>query len=140
MNLTASDLFIELLHRLRMFDRKTKYSDAMLLYYLLRMGADGDSEYKTTSTKVWWDGLAGYIDKNDFQSSTKRLEELGFITVRIHANYKTHFTVHRAAVLQLLSTPELPSRLPGVDDRNFPFLDAWREAKKQSVPTEALTQ
>ena len=43
-------LFNELLHRLRKHE-DGKYSDAMLLHYLLRQGAD-ETEFKSTAVKV----------------------------------------------------------------------------------------
>lgn len=139
-------LFNELLHRLRKYE-DGKYSDAMLLHYLLRQGADV-VEHKTTSVKVALDALAGCLNRHDVQRSTVRLSQLGLISTRVHANTRTHFTVNRAAVLALLAKP-LPRNLPGIDERHFPFLDEWRTAQKEAgsanaanerIPSEAVPQ
>lgn len=122
-------LFNELLHRLRKY-ADGKYSDAMLLHYLLRQGADG-TEFKTTAVKVALDALSGCINRRDVQRSIDRLTELGLISTRVHANTRTHFKVNREAVLALLAKP-LPRNLPGIDERHFPFLDEW--SASQSDP------
>lgn len=123
-------LFNELLHRLRKYE-DGKYSDAMLLHYLLRQGADG-TEFKTTAVKVALDALSGCINRRDVQRSIDRLTELGLISTRVHANTRTHFTVNREAVLTLLAKP-LPRNLPGIDERHFPFLDEWVAAQSDPL-------
>ena len=139
-------LFNELLHRLSKYE-DGKYSDAMLLHYLLRQGADG-IEFKTTAVAVALDALAGCLNRRDVQRSTERLTNMGLISTRVHANTRTHFTVNREAVLALLAKP-LPRNLPGIDARHFPFLDEWRavqtnaasaDAANEHITTEALPQ
>ena len=127
-------LFNELLHRLRKYE-DGKYSDAMLLHYLLRQGAD-DAEFKTTAVKVALDALAGCLNRRDVQRSIVRLSQLGLISTRVHANTRTHFTVNREAVLALLAKP-LPRNLPGIDERHFPFLDEWKTAQKTAGSADA---
>jgi hypothetical protein len=119
-------LFNELLHRLAKYEHG-KYSDAMLLHYLLRQGAD-DIEFKSTAVKVALDALAGCLNRWEVQRSIERLTKLGLIATRVHANTRTHFTVNRDAVLALLAKP-LPRNLPGIDERHFAFLDEWQAAQ-----------
>jgi hypothetical protein len=121
--MSSKELFNELLHRLHKFEQG-KYSDAMLLHYLLRQGAD-DTEFKSTAVKVALDALAGCLNRRDVQRSIERLTQLGLIATRVHANTRTHFTVNRDAVLALLAKP-LPRNLPGIDERHFGFLDEWK--------------
>lgn len=130
-------LFNELLHRLRRYE-DCKYSDAMLLHYLLRQGAD-DAEFKTTAVKVALDALAGCLNRRDVQRSIVRLSQLGLISTRVHANTRTHFTVKREAVLALLAKP-LPRNLPGIDGRHFPFLDEWKTAQKSAGSADAANE
>lgn len=130
-------LFNELLHRLRKY-ADGKYSDAMLLHYLLRQGAD-DAEFKTTAVKVALDALYGCINRRDVQRSIDRLTELGLISTRVHANTRTHFTVNRDAVLALLAKP-LPRNLPGIDERHFPFLDEWAAAQSDPLSASAANE
>lgn len=130
-------LFNELIHRLSKYE-DGKYSDAMLLHYLLRQGAD-DAEYKTTAVKVAFDALAGCLNRRDVQRSTERLSQLGLISTRVHANTRTHFTVNREAVLALLAKP-LPRNLPGIDERHFPFLDEWRAAQTTAGSADAANE
>ena len=130
----SKTLFNELLHRLCKYEGG-KYSDAMLLHYLIRQGAD-DVEFKSTAVKVALDALAGCVNRRDVQRSIERLTQLGLISTRIHANTRTHFTVNRDAVLALLAKP-LPRNLPGLDERSFPFLDQWTSAQSVGAPIEA---
>lgn len=120
-------LFNELLHRLAKYEQG-KYSDAMVLHYLLRQGAD-EEEFKSTAVKVALDALAGCLNRRDVQRSVERLTSMGLISTRVHANTRTHFTVHREAVLRLLAKP-LPRNLPGLDERHFSFLDEWKAASE----------
>jgi hypothetical protein len=130
-------LFNELLHRLRKYE-DGKYSDAMLLHYLLRQGAD-DSEFKSTAVKVALDALSGCLNRWEVQRSIDRLSQLGLISTRVHANTRTHFTVNREAVLALLAKP-LPRNLPGIDERHFPFLDEWKTAQKAAGSADAANE
>lgn len=112
-----STLFVELVHRLK------KYSDAAVLNALLINGAD-EREYKTSAVKLALDVLLGAVGRRDVQRAFERLSDLGLIDIRVHANTRTHVTVNREAVLAFLRQP-LPSRLPGLSAREFPFLEAW---------------
>lgn len=130
-------LFNELLHRLRKHE-DGKYSDAMLLHYLLRQGAD-ETEFKSTAVKVALDALAGCLNRWEVQRSIDRLSQLGLISTRVHANTRTHFTVNRGAVLALLAKP-LPRNLPGIDERHFPFLDEWKAAQTTAGSADAANE
>ena len=130
-------LFNELLHRLRKHE-DGKYSDAMLLHYLLRQGAD-ETEFKSTAVKVALDALAGCLNRWEVQRSIDRLSQLGLISTRVHANTRTHFTVNREAVLALLAKP-LPRNLPGIDERHFPFLDEWKAAQTTAGSADAANE
>lgn len=133
----SKTLFNELLHRLTKY-KNGKYSDAMLLHYLLRQGADKE-EFKTTAIKVALDALAGCLNRGDVQRSIERLKQLGLISTRVHANTRTHFTVNREAVLELLSEP-LPRNLPGIDERHFSFLDEWQSVRSDTVSVYQVTE
>jgi hypothetical protein len=115
--MTGPSLFIEMVLRLQ------HYSDAAVLWIFLKEKAD-EREYTTTAVKMALDQLTGTVNRRSVQRSIERLQELGFIQVRIHANTGTKVTVDRAAVLRLLRDP-LPERLPGLSRKVFPFLDAW---------------
>lgn len=130
----SKTLFNELLHRLSKYE-EGKYSDAMLLHYLLRQGAD-EQEFKSTAVKVALDALAGCINRWDVQRSIERLTKMGLIATRVHANTRTHLSVNPEAVLALLEKP-LPRNLPGLDDRHFAFLDRWRDAKTSDSTAES---
>lgn len=137
MNTDSKALFNELLHRLCKYE-DCKYSDAMLLHYLLRQGADG-TEFKTTAVKVALDALHGCINRRDVQRSVERLTKLELISTRVHANTRTHFSVNRQAVLALLEKP-LPRNLPGIDERHFPFLDEWESLHSDASSADAANQ
>ena len=130
----SKTLFNELLHRLCKYEGG-KYSDAMLLHYLLRQGAD-EQEFKSTAVSIALDALSACVNRRDVQRSIERLTGMGLITTRVHANTRTHFSVNKAAVLALLSKP-LPRNLPGLDERHFAFLDRWREMQSLQASTEA---
>ena len=137
MNTDSKALFNELLHRLCKYE-DCKYSDAMLLHYLLRQGADG-TELKTTAVKVALDALHGCINRRDVQRSVERLTKLELISTRVHANTRTHFSVNRQAVLALLEKP-LPRNLPGIDERHFPFLDEWESLHSDALSADAANE
>lgn len=137
MNMDSKALFSELLHRLCKYE-DCKYSDAMLLHYLLRQGADG-TEFKTTAVKVALDALHGCINRRDVQRSVERLTKLELISTRVHANTRTHFSVNRQAVLTLLARP-LPRNLPGIDERHFPFLDEWKSLQTDALSANAANE
>ncbi len=126
----SSQLFVEILHRLHKYE-DGKYSDALLLHYLLRQGAE-EAEFKTTAVKVALDAMSGCINRRDVQRSIVRLTEMGLISTRVHANTRTHFSVNRDAVLALLARP-LPRNLPGIDERFFPFLNDWHESQRAAT-------
>jgi hypothetical protein len=118
--MTASSLFVELVHRLQ------KHTDASVLSVLLADQADV-VEVKTSAGRISMDRLGESISRLEVHRALKRLSDSGLISVRIHANTRTHVTVDRAAVLALLQKP-LPPRLPGLVEREFPFLDVWRQS------------
>jgi hypothetical protein len=127
-------LFNELLHRLCKYE-DCKYSDEMLLHYLLRQGAD-EAEFKTTSVKLALDALSGCLNRWEVQRSADRLSKLGLISTRVHANTRTHFLVNRQTVLALLAKP-LARNLPGIDERHFSFLDAWQSQRLSAASDDA---
>lgn len=118
--MNSQNLFIELITRLK------KYDDAAVLMILLAEHADVKEE-KVTAGKLSLDRFQESIDRKNVQRAFARLSAAGLISIRIHANTRTHVTVHRDAVLALLREPLAP-RLPGMVAREFPFLDVWRES------------
>lgn len=68
--------------------------------------------------------LAGDLKKDAVHRSLQRLQELGFISIRVRRKSETLITVDREAVLNLLRAP-IAERLPAVSKKVFPFLDAW---------------
>lgn len=115
MKVRNEQLFLDLIHRLR------RYPEAMVLYAALEQHADAD-EFKTTATQLSLDLLAGVLEKKQVQRALDRLQELGFVECRTHANYRTHIKVDRDAVTALLRTP-ISDYLPGLRQVSFPFLE-----------------
>ena len=122
-------LFVELLHRLH------RYPETLVLCAALENGAD-TGEFKTTATKVSLDMLSGVIDKKQVQRALDRLQDLGFVQVRVHANYRTHISVDREAVEALLRTP-VSEFLPGMREVSFPFLEHVKNGGLLKKPTLA---
>lgn len=121
-------LFIELVHRLK------HYTDAMFLFGMLKERADL-REFESTRPKMSRRQMEGAVTDREVRRSLERLQDSGLITVRTHANTRTHVTVNRQAVLDLLRQPVSP-RLPGLHEFSFPFLDAWA-ADSDASPQEA---
>ena len=115
--MNSETLFAELIHRLR------HYADAMLLFGMLKEHADV-REFESTRPKISRRQLENAVDRFDISRSLDRLQTRGLITVRTHANTRTHIAVNRQAVLDLLAEPLSP-RLPGRHEFKFPFLEAW---------------
>ncbi len=115
--MTSDRLFIELVHRLG------HYADAMVLFALLKEQAD-IREFESTKPKIARRQLAGSVTEVGVRRSLERLQRRGLISVRTHANTRTHVAVARDAVLRLLRTP-VGSMLPGSAALHFPFLEAW---------------
>lgn len=113
--MTNGRLFLEMLHRLK------RYDDACVLYQLLMQWAD-KKEAKLSTTMIAFDFLAGQINAQQVRRALHRLQELGLIAVRTHANYRTLVTVDRQALTLFLGTPAA-SGLPGLQAETFPFLD-----------------
>lgn len=122
-------LFVELLHRLN------RYPETLVLCAVIENGADSE-EFKTTATKLSLDMLGGVIDKKQVQRALDRLQELGFMEVRVHANYRTHIKVDREAVQALLRTP-VSDFLPGMREVSFPFLEHVKNGGLLKKPTLA---
>ncbi|MFC7411530.1 hypothetical protein [Hydrogenophaga atypica] len=110
-------LFVHLMHVLK------KYTDVCVLMALLSDQADL-KEVKTTAGEIALHKMHMKVPRLAVQRSFDRLSDLGLIDIRVHANTRTHVTVNRDAVLAFLRQP-LPSRLPGLSAREFPFLEAW---------------
>lgn len=115
--MTSDELFIELVHRLRF------YTDAMLLFGMLKEHADVH-EFDSTRAKISRRQMDNAVTDREVRRSLERLQERGLVTVRTHANTRTYIRVDRQAVFDLLRQPLSP-RLPGRQDFQFPFLDAW---------------
>lgn len=115
----GNDLFIRLVQILR------SYSDAAVLWTLLKGQAD-ISEISITAGDVSLIELCGTVQKKTVQRTIQKLQEMGFLSVRVQRNTRTLVTVNRDAVLALLRQP-IPERLPSVSKKQFPFLNAWNE-------------
>ncbi len=127
--MNSQRLFVELIHRLH------RYPEALVLCAVLENGAD-EQEFKTTATKLSLNALGGVIEKKQVQRALDRLQELGFVQVRIHANYRTHIKVDSEAVECLLRTP-VSEFLPGMSDVSFPFLEHVKNGGLLRKPTLA---
>lgn len=123
-----SELLSELLVRL------SDVKASMVLTHLLECQADV-SEYQTTFERIAYDATDEYLTKRQVRLATAKLTKLGLVSTMAHPNTRTYFTVNRDAVLALLAQP-LPKRLPGMSDRNFPFLDAWQQARALSLDSQ----
>ena len=128
--MNAQGLFIELVHRLN------RYPEAIVLAAALEQHADTE-EFKTTATQLSLDLLGGVIEKKQVQRSLDRLQEMGFLEVRTHANYRTHIKVDRAAVEALLRKP-VSAYLSGLRDVSFPFLDQVNASGKASSTSSVV--
>lgn len=119
MKMTNQQLLLNLQHHLR------RYDDAVVLYVCLQQAADV-SEFKTTATQIAFDRLEGHLGKKQVQRSLERLAAIGVVEMRVHANYRTHISVDRHAVLTLLHQ-SISAYLPGLRDEAIPLLDALEE-------------
>lgn len=115
--MNCNDLFLHLIQRMK------SYSDASVLWIFLKEHAD-ENEYAVSVYKLADIQLCGDISKNAAHRSIKKLQELGFLNVRVRKNSETLVTVNREAVLELLRQP-VAERMPAVSEKVFPFLDAW---------------
>ena len=128
--MTCQQLFIELVQRL------AKYSDAAVLWIFLKEHADV-AEYKDSAERIAYDQLQQTVDRRDVQRSLGRLKQQGLISTRVHANFRTHVTVNREAVLALLRKP-MAERMPSRSAKHFPFLDAWDADIAATQAAEAI--
>ena len=126
--MTSKDLFVELLHRLQ------HYADAMVLHGMLQERAD-EREFESTRPRFSRRQMDGMVTEVAVRRSLDRLQARGLITVRVHANTRTHVAVNRRAVFQLLRQPTGAS-LPGRVDHTFPFLSAWNAEVSTASETE----
>lgn len=115
--MNANELFAQLIQRMR------TYNDACVLWILLKEHAD-EKEYAVSVYHLSDVQLAGDIKKDAVHRSLQRLQEFGFISIRVRHKSETLITVDRDAVLDLLRLP-IADRLPAVSKKVFPFLDAW---------------
>ena len=115
--MNGNELFAQLIQRIR------SYNDSCVLWILLKEYAD-EKEYAVSVYQLSDVQLAGDLKKDAVHRSLQRLQELGFITIRVRHKSETLIKVDREAVLNLLRTP-IAERLPAVSKKVFPFLDAW---------------
>jgi len=115
--MNCNNLFMHLIQRMK------SYADASVLWVFLKEHADED-EYAVSVYKLAEIQLCGDISKDAAHRSIKKLQELGFLNVRVRKNSETLVTVNREAVLELLRKP-VAERMPAVSKKVFPFLDAW---------------
>lgn len=123
--MTGSDLFVDLLLRLR------HYCDAAVLWVLLKEGAE-TKELKTTSMLISHVHLAETVDRWAAHRSIKSLQARGLIKVRVHRKTATLITVDREAVLNLLRG-SMDERLPGLSRKEFPFLNSWSKDRQTAT-------
>lgn len=116
---TGNDLFINLVQQFR------SYTDAAVLWVLLKERADV-GEISITSGSITDVELCRTIPLPTVKRTLQRLQETGFINVRVQKNTKTLVTVNKDAVLALLRQP-VSERLPSVSKKQFPFLETWNE-------------
>jgi hypothetical protein len=83
-------------------------------------------EIAITSGSITEVELCRTIPLPTVKRTLQRLQETGFINVRVQKNTKTLVTVNRDAVLDLLRQP-IAERLPSVSKKHFPFIDGWNE-------------
>lgn len=108
----------------RLVQHFRNYNDAAVLWICLKERADC-KEYPVSVGELASIELCDSIPRPSVHRAIHRLQQMGFISVRVQHKSKTLITVDREAVLALLRQP-LPDRLPGCSDKKFPFLDAWR--------------
>lgn len=119
--MTNSELFLQILHRLK------NYDDAAVLYTCLTQHADVE-EFRTSATRMGLDLLEGQLGRRQVQHSLNRLSDLGLLSKRAHPNYRTLIQIDRDTILVFLRSPLSP-RLPGVEERSFPFIRSLQEAR-----------
>lgn len=125
--MNANMLFAKLVQHL------TNYNDAAVLWTLLKERADC-KEIGVSVNEIAGLQLCSTVAPKTVHRTIEKLQQMGFITVRVQHKSKTLVTVNREAVLDLLNQP-LPERLPACSKKTFPFLDAWNarlEAKSES--------
>jgi hypothetical protein len=110
----GDQLFVFLVLQLR------SYSDAAVLWSLLRQGAD-QTALRGSIQHLADNGLASTVTPRTARRSLDRLAKLNLITLQVHRKTATIVTVHGPAVRALLERP-LHHRLPGRDPTPFPFL------------------
>lgn len=124
----------------RLVQHFRNYNDAAVLWICLKERADC-KEYSVSVVELASIELCDSIPRQSVRRAIQRLQQMGFISVRVQHKSKTLITVNREAVLALLRQP-LPDRLPGCSDKKFPFLDAWRieldAAASHQLPDDAL--
>lgn len=124
--MTGNQLFAQLVQRFQ------NYADASVLWILLKEEADV-REHSMTAGSMAHEQLCGTARPTSVQRSLQRLEQMQFITVRVHKNTKTLVTVNRDAVLEFLRQP-MATRLPAMSQKQFAFLDAWATDSRPSAP------
>ncbi len=116
---SGNDLFTQFVQLFR------SYTDAAVLWVLLKERGD-IGEIAITSGSITEVELCRTIPLPTVKRTLQRLQETGFINVRVQKNTKTLVTVNRDAVLDLLRQP-IAERLPSVSKKHFPFIDGWNE-------------
>ena len=129
--MNSQQLFLELAQRLG------HYSDAAVLWVFLKEQAD-ITEYRASAERIASEQLQKTVKRWDVQRCIERLQKRGLLSIRVHANYRTHVTVSRDAVLTLLRTP-MAERLPSRSTKHFAFLDAWTTDLEASQTAEAVS-
>jgi len=113
------------------------YNDAAVLWIFLKERADvkelGISVNELASLQ-----LCDSIAKKSAHRTIEKLQQMGFINVRVQHKSKTLVTVNRDAVLALLSQP-LSERLPALSQKTFPFLDAWNDQLSKQAEDSNLS-
>jgi hypothetical protein len=117
--MTESELFIELLHRLRHYD------DAVVLYAALAQGAD-KAELQVSAAHLALHHLQGQISRKKVQRSLARLSDLGLVEVRTYDCYRSHIRLDSDALRSFLRVP-ISQKLPGLADQQIRFLEDWNE-------------
>jgi len=115
--MNCNELFAQLVQRFK------SYEDAAVLWILLKEHADA-REFSVSTYQFASEQLCDSINRRTVSRCIQRLQEMGFIEVRVIRNYQTRVKVNREAVLDFLRQP-LPERLPACSKKTFPFLDAW---------------
>ncbi len=110
-------LFVSLMYRMKSF------RNVVVLMFLLEVEAD-KKEYACSIPVMANRYLGNQISRREAQKAVSDLEDIGLISLRVHANTKIYFKVNGDMVLSLLDQP-LPEHMPGLEDLKFPFLEEW---------------